>query len=256
MLLGISGLANSGKDTVAKFLGEDLRFVGIAFADPLKQIAKTVYRFTDDQLWGPSHMRNTPDKRYPRSHTWVLADRLAEHEMTCACCGAGANRRLVEDDLLVVNEEDVSPCYLTPRYALQLLGTEWGRQCYPDTWALLGVTNAKELLGPNGAGLRYDRARGIWRSDRHPTEKAAGVAITDVRFKNEMRVIREGGGKVIRVRRPGAGLGGGAGLHPSEAEQASIPDSAFDAIIENDETLDVLRARSHDTLVSLGATGY
>lgn len=236
LILGICGLAGSGKDTVAKFLAEDLRFVGIAFADPLKQIAKAVYRFTDDQLWGPSQMRNAPDTRYPRPHgAWV--------DGKCVCCG-------------VPNEPDIVhvQCYLTPRYALQLLGTEWGRQCFPDTWAAMGVATAKDLVGSSGGRFRYDRARGIFHLPEHDEAgRAAGVAITDVRFKNEIRIIREGGGKVVRVRRPGAGLGGSAGLHPSEVEQAGIPDDDFDAVLENDKTLEVLRTRALVTADSLSS---
>ena len=90
MILGISGLANSGKDTVAEFLAKDLLSTTISMADPLKRIARDVYAFTDDQLWGPSANRNAPDPRYPRAHTWVRGDRHADLEMVCSCCGEAA----------------------------------------------------------------------------------------------------------------------------------------------------------------------
>jgi hypothetical protein len=68
-----------------------------------------------------------------------------------------------------------------------------------------------------------------------------GVAVPDVRFKNEMAAIKEAGGLVLRISRPGAGLGGAAALHQSEVEQASIPDSAFDRVFQNTGTIDDLR---------------
>lgn len=90
--------------------------------------------------------------------------------------------------------------HLTARHALQTLGTEWARACYENVWADLGVRRALEYLhaGPGRV-----------------------VVITDCRFLNEARAVRSAGGEVWRVVRPGAGLAGAAGLHPSEAEQES-----------------------------------
>ena len=51
MILGISGLAGSGKDQFATYLGP-VGAVTVALADPLKRIARDVYAFTDEQLWG------------------------------------------------------------------------------------------------------------------------------------------------------------------------------------------------------------
>ena len=258
MIIGICGLAGSGKDTFATYLGRH-GAVNVAMADPLKRIARDVYAFTRDQLWGPSHMRNTPDKRYPRAHTWVLADRTADQEMVCSCCGAEAGRRFVEDDVLVVNEEDVPRCHLTPRYALQMLGTEWGRTCYPDTWAALCVRTAKKLLestmedSPKNVGwhsLYYTAENGLW--DGENVRQVTTVTVSDVRFRNEMQVIRQAGGKVIRVVRPGAGLKGAAGTHPSEVEQAGILDREFDAVIENVGDLEALQAKALPLLERIG----
>jgi hypothetical protein len=64
-----------------------------------------------------------------------------------------------------------------------------------------------------------------------------GVVIPDVRFKNEIDGLRAHGAKLIRIVRSSAGLAGAAGQHTSETEQASIPDDAFDTVIQNDGTL-------------------
>ena len=36
----------------------------------MKRIARDVFGFSDEQLYGPSEMRNAPDERYPREHEW------------------------------------------------------------------------------------------------------------------------------------------------------------------------------------------
>ncbi len=133
-----------------------LRAHEVSFAEPLKRFCQEVFGFSDDQVFGPSECRNAPDPRYPRA------------DGTC----------------------------LTPREALQKLGTEWGRSCYGNVWADLGVRRALAC-------------------------QSQLVAITDCRFVNEARAVLAAGGQVWRIVRPGAGLAGSAGLHPSEAEQES-----------------------------------
>lgn len=156
-IIALSGRAGSGKNTVARLLGGQ----EISFAEPLKRFCQEVFAFTDEQMWGPSERRNAPDERYQQ--------------------GIGPLAQ---------------PLYLTPRYALQTLGTDWGRSCYENVWAELGVRRALQSPAPL-------------------------VVITDCRFVNEALAVTAAGGEVWRIIRPGAGLGGSAGLHPSEAEQES-----------------------------------
>lgn len=73
MIIGLSGLAGSGKDTCADFLVEEFDFVKISLADHLKRICKDVFDFSNDQLWGPSNCRNQPDKRYKRENDHLTA---------------------------------------------------------------------------------------------------------------------------------------------------------------------------------------
>lgn len=195
MIIGISGLANSGKDTAADFLVGRYSFKKTSFAEPMKKIARDVFNFRDEQLYGPSEMRNAPDKRYPREHVWKSD--LDDNRWVCSCCGCAC---LLGDE---------NPCYLTPRFALQQLGSEWGRICYPNVWVDLAIRNA-------GHG---------------------DTVIPDVRFKNEIDGLRAAGAYLVRIVRPGAGLGGSAGQHVSETEQASMPNELFDAVIKNDRGL-------------------
>jgi len=242
MLIGLCGLAGSGKDTCADFLVRDHGFTKVAFADPMKRICRDVYDFSYEQLWGPSEMRNAPDIRYPRKHTFkhvAEARNLKELDACeCSCCGAR-----IKDG---ASPHGALPnCYLTPRFALQQLGSEWGRHCFSETWPNYALRVAK-LLSVEG-GYTYDQIHGLehtWRpgDDNWKTP----VVISDVRFKNEIEAIKMCGGKVIRIVRPGAGLSGAAAAHGSETEQAAIPDAAFDAVVRNDETLKKLRAAMYE----------
>lgn len=50
-LIGITGKARSGKDTVARHLVMNHDFVRLAFADPLKQAAQEIFGLTAEQTW-------------------------------------------------------------------------------------------------------------------------------------------------------------------------------------------------------------
>lgn len=102
---------------------------------------------------------------------------------------------------------------LTPRRALQTLGTEWGRGLHKDVWVRLAL--------------------------REAAQRGGRVAITDVRFQNELEAIQKAGGKVIRIHRPTQKEGLDS-THLSESEQKGIPDSAVDAVIHNTGSLEDL----------------
>ena len=249
MIVGLCGVAGSGKDTVADFLVKSHSFTKVAFADPLKRICKDVFAFTDEQLWGPSEKRNAPDERYPREHAWkpitqeVLAGGYVGHTdvigHVCAHCG-------------VKESDEVPQCYLTPRYALQQLGSEWGRDCYQNVWVDYALRTAQQLLGPEGHKFVYTAKNGLFDQSTarfrvtvigQEPWKAKGVVISDVRFRNEIEAIQKAGGKVVRIVRKDAGLKGAASTHASETEQQSIPDSAFDFnLINGGKSLDLLEA--------------
>lgn len=210
MLIGISGQAGSGKDTCADFLVKEYDFAKVAFADPLKRICKDVFDFSDIQLWGASEFRNTEDTRYPRSI------------------------------------DSQTNGYLTPRYALQTLGSEWGRDCYGDIWVDYALRIAKTIneAYTKEEPIYYDAILGLVETYDNPSSEPChhqGVVISDVRFLNEINKIKKNGGILIRVVRPSAGLKGTAGMHRSEQEMNDIPDSEFDHIIINNSGLDDLK---------------
>lgn len=77
MIIGISGLAGSGKDTIADMFIKHGNIVKISLADPIKRICRDLWDFSLDQLWGPSEMRNQEDSRYPLPDGSCLSARKA-----------------------------------------------------------------------------------------------------------------------------------------------------------------------------------
>lgn len=97
------------------------------------------------------------------------------------------------------------------RRLLQVMGTEVGRQILGDN---VWIDLMRRKIGPQGKFI-----------------------ITDVRFINETKFIRELGGTLIKVRRPGYAPVNG---HVSDS---GLGDDLFDQIIINDGTIDDLRAK-------------
>lgn len=102
--------------------------------------------------------------------------------------------RMIEGDL----KEEPSPFLSgrSARYAMQTLGTEWGRELMSETFWI----DAAE-----------DRLRG---KDR--------VVVSDVRFANEADLIRKREGSLYRIQR-GAATPAVADVHPSETEILTMP---------------------------------
>lgn len=252
MILGLLGKAGSGKDTVASMIAPvhlvwmDGRWVDIdalvhevgamerkknalkgravqmASADPLKVICRDVYDFSYLQLWGPSAERSAPDKRYPRAHQ-------PAEDPRGVCCLRCRRETWPVNDIC---------SYLTPREALQQLGTEWARQVYSNTWIDLAVRRARGLV----SGHRIQRPENIEHfAASWIIEQTELVVLSDVRFENEVLAIRATGGEVWKIVRPEAGLEGAAGRHVSETEQDGIDASLFDHVIINNAGFDNLR---------------
>jgi hypothetical protein len=256
-IIGVSGQAGSGKDTVANYLCEEYGFTKIALADPIKRFGYHVFHFSVDQLWGPSHCRNAVDERYHSDQVWEEAQARMEawgHEYVVSVLG--------DDDPLKVDPAVAALTHwffwlrneyqgkLSPRIMLQALGTEWRRDAIgSDVWMNCLLRDARTLLHEDGATryFRYDALEGLVDVPykfykAHPMP--SGVVVSDIRFENEFQRIRNEGGAVIRILRPDtdaeAATIGIAG-HASEAHAFSFDN--FDFILKNEGTLvDLYRA--------------
>ncbi|MEM1046502.1 MAG: deoxynucleotide monophosphate kinase [Pseudomonadota bacterium] len=95
-----------------------------------------------------------------------------------------------------------TPCFLlgdkSPRYAMQTIGTEWGRDMiHPDLWI---------------------------RAWRETMPASARIVVEDVRFENEAAAIRRSGGLLIRIGRDAV---------VRSDHQSEFQDFAVDAFVEN-----------------------
>lgn len=122
-------------------------------------------------------------------------------------------------------KEEPTPllCGRTPRQAMQWLGTEWGRNLIgPEFW-IAAWQAAVERVTPTFT----------YRGGFDPIRL---IVADDVRFANEARAIRERGGLIVRVERPGARSASG-GDHSSERL-----DFVPDRIIRNTGDISAFRA--------------
>lgn len=62
MLIGVLGKKYHGKDTIADYLCQNYNFTKLTLAEPLKDICKTLFQFTDQQL--NSELKDVIDLRY------------------------------------------------------------------------------------------------------------------------------------------------------------------------------------------------
>lgn len=221
MIIGISGYKDSGKNAFANgIMAAVPSATAIAFADPLKEFAARVYDWPLASF--ESYVfKEAPDRRYVRLDKEAcrdfndLIDAWHSVERVAVADRPPHLRGDLHQALGLTYEEyvdwvETGLVHLTPRYALQHLGTEWGRACCRETWTNYGIRRAREL----------ERAGRL-------------VLITDVRFVNEARIIASAGGYVVRVHRDGKS----PGEHGSEREQSMIQ---ADLVVDNDGTLEQL----------------
>lgn len=142
MLVGVVGFMGSGKGTLGDILVERYEFNQDSWARPLKDCSSLIFGW-------PRHM--------------VEGDTQESREF-----------REIVDEFWSAELNDPS---FTPRKALQLLGTESGRDVFgPTIWTSSLIKRWKDAGKPN-------------------------TVITDCRFRNEIDCVQENGGIVVRVRR-------------------------------------------------------
>ena len=104
---------------------------------------------------------------------------------------------------------------VSARHMMQTLGTEWGRACiHPYFWVMIARAKAERIM-----------------------KDGRSVVIDDVRFPNEAAMIRELGGELWRIDRPGVTYNGD---HSSES---GLEDIAPDRVIVNDGSIYQLKEK-------------
>lgn len=222
MLVGSAGV---GKDTIANQM---VVYGGaaIAQADPLKRFASKIFGFTDEQLWGPSELRNIETDNKADMNAWYsFATYWLQDIGISDKLGSEQSMKLLK----LWRDKHISGRELSPRHVLQTLGTEFGRAAWPEVWVHYAQNMALKLLITGGG---YSRSTGFVDGVVRPNF----VVISDGRFANEIIATKHNGGMVIKIIDPTPRhLQGSAGQHASELEQNSIPDAWYDLIIENNK---------------------
>lgn len=163
MFIAFAGFRHSGKDTAADYLARRYGFGRESFARPLKEALRLFCPgVTDEQLFGPSAMRETP----------IPGLRFSG---TCVACGFECALAVGSSTWVCKRCAAEYPDDVTVRIALELLGTEFGRRLSLDLWVA-------------SAFSRMESAGGSW-------------AISDARFRNELAYVQARGGKVVRLLR-------------------------------------------------------
>jgi hypothetical protein len=141
MIVGLIGFIGAGKGTVADLLVDRHDFVKESYANSVKDACATIFGWNRSMLEGDT----------PGSRAW--------REQPDAWWSEKFGREF------------------SPRLALQLMGTEAGRDVFhPDLWVHTVMRRCEQAPWNN-------------------------YVIADVRFPNEIDAIVKSGGKVIRVRR-------------------------------------------------------
>lgn len=173
-LIGLTGKARAGKDSVAFALSAVAGYKRVALADPLKEMALAI-----DPLVG---------------------------------------RRYHLTDVVEVEGWEGAKEVPEVRRFLQRLGTEGVRGTFgAGAWIALLAARIEGTDNP--------------------------VVVTDVRFPNEAKWVRDAGGVVWRIERPTSGAGGNAD-HASER----VDGIEVDVVIRNDGTLADLADAVHAAL--------
>jgi hypothetical protein len=167
-IIGLCGLASVGKDTVGNLLATHAGFRTLAFANPLRVEAAEAF-WVETILFTRREFKES-----------------ALQELALSRCG---DRGFVNCALLHLGELEpnvpraeqlVKP--RSPRWILQLWGTEYRRADDADYWTRQTRNHIQYLLSE----------RLYWK-----------FAITDVRFPNEAEAIRAMGGQIWQIKRPG-----------------------------------------------------
>jgi hypothetical protein len=242
----IAGKAGSGKDTVANYIGTKFNAVTLALADPMKRFVKSVFGFTDHQLWGPSEMRNAPSAfNAPNGEVFQqAASKLFKELFEEAWIAPDDTKyKRLEQWYIGCLETHVKDGQITPRVVLQTMGTEWGRGCDPHMWINASIRFCKTLLE---GGMAYTKADGLVYDQ---TKNYDYAIITDARFRSEVLGGVFEGGAVFRINRPSeAELKAGIAGHRSEKELDTIPEHFYTDNILNDSTLETLYGRVDDAM--------
>ena len=126
----------------------------------------------------------------------------------------GLHHETIDQYLFINKEYPIPEVGVSARHLCQTLGTEWGRACvHPEIWV------------------------NVWRRGVESSlKRGIDVVADDCRFPNEFRTIKELGGEIWRIERPGFVFSG------SHVSEGALNHHHFDHVVTNDANLTQLYA--------------
>lgn len=220
MIIGISGKIGSGKDTVGRII-QCLTAKGYSEDDVITALIKggdyNLLPFSDETTW---QVKKFADKLKQIGHImtgYPLEDFYSEE---------GKKKYMPEWGMTI-------------RKFQTSLGTDaMTSHVHPDAWVLALFSTYRKGEGYGGYNIVDNKLSPIYPN----------WIITDVRFPNEVKAIKEKNGIIIRVDRPVAPCKNYEELHISET---ALDDYPFDYRIKNDGTLEELVLKVKEVLVDL-----
>lgn len=188
-VIGLAGPRGAGKDTVGQLLATHCGFARVAFGDRLREEVAHGFRIDERMLLA----RET--KEQPLAA--LALERCMVPAFVLAMRAHHARRGVVLD----------TQCPRSPRQILRLWGTEWRRAQNVDYWLTAVAMRISEM---------------------YRSAVASRFVITDVRMANEVELVRQYGGLLWQIKRPGCE----AAPHEHESE-SSGGEFAPDTVIDN-----------------------
>lgn len=185
-IIGLTGLAGTGKDTVANLLCTHLQFARYAFAEPLRQEIVNAFGI-DHRLLTDRHTKEVPTVEL------ALSRCIDQAFVGTMCKHLASNNAKAFFDL---QDEPRSP-----RQIMQWWGTEYRQEkCGTEYWT-------RQLIS---------------RVYIQQTNSQRLHVVTDVRYPQEAHAIRLMGGEIWQVKRPDVGQLPTAAAHSSEVDGSAF----------------------------------
>ena len=208
MIIGISGKKQSGKDTVGLIIqliktfpdisNEDIinKYIlpkeGITgskwqikkFAKPLKEIISIITGCAVEDLEDEVNKNQTVmTSYYVEEDGQKISENFANFEDVLP---------LFEKYKFLNKEVQIATLDITPRYLLEQIGTNVARQINPDIWVNTLMNHYKSKINSNHP---------VDDLDWEPRYVYPNWIITDVRFLNEVKAIKDREGIIIRLEK-------------------------------------------------------
>ena len=166
MIIGVAGKLESGKDTYSDYLAAHHGYTKLAFADNLKKMCMKVFNLTHEDCY--STHGKFKDFKIPMGFSYF-------HALNIGRWLDEVNNWPITYDILVAIAKKTDVHFTNPRHVLQFVGTEVMRDCVdPDI-------HAKIIMQ---------------QINREALQK---VVISDARFENERKIVKEHHGKLVLV---------------------------------------------------------